>query len=61
MNEVSKHLGINPGETTDDYKFSLESVACFGACALSPVIVIDDKVYGRMTVQKARQLLKELE
>ena len=61
MNEVSKHIGIVPGETTSDYKFSLERVACFGSCALAPVAVIDDEVYGRMTPQKIKQLLKETE
>lgn len=61
MNEVVKFLGITPGETTPDYKFSLERVACFGSCALSPVVVMDDKVYGRMTSQKIRELLEEIE
>lgn len=61
MNEVVKTLGIKPGQTTEDYKFSLDRVACFGSCALSPVVVVDDVVYGRMTPQKARQLLKEIE
>ncbi len=60
MNEVCKLLGIMPGETRHDYKFSIERVACFGSCALSPVVVIDDKVYGRMTPQKIKQLLKEI-
>jgi len=61
MNEVVKFMGIRPGETTPDYKFSLERVACFGSCALSPVVVADNKVYGRMTPQKTKQLLKEME
>lgn len=61
MNEVCKLLEIMPGETTPDYKFSIERVACFGSCALSPVVVIDDKVYGRMTQQKTKQLLKEIQ
>ena len=61
MNEVCKFLDIMPGETTPDYKFSLERVACFGSCALSPVVVLDDTVYGRMTPQKTKQLLKEIE
>lgn len=60
MNEVVKRLGIVPGETTGDYKFSLDQVACFGSCALSPVVVVDEKVYGRMTSQKIRQLLEEI-
>ena len=61
MLAVQKKLGIKPGETTDDYQFSLERVACFGSCALAPVVVINDKVYGRMNPQKAVQLLERLE
>ena len=61
MSETTKFLGIQPGQTTPDYKFSLESVACFGSCALSPVVVVDDKVHGRMTPQKVRQLLKDIQ
>jgi NADH:ubiquinone oxidoreductase subunit E len=61
MDEISRHLGIDAGETTPDYKFSLERVACFGSCALSPVVVVDDKVYGRMTPKKAKKILKEFE
>lgn len=61
MNEVRKDLRIDPGETTPDYKYSLESVSCFGSCALSPVAVIDETVYGRMTPQEVKKLLKETE
>ncbi len=60
VDEAVRHLGIQPGETTDDYRFSLESVACFGSCALSPVVVVDDVVHGRMTPKKLKKLLKEL-
>lgn len=61
LDKVCKTLGIKPGETTPDYKFSLERVACVGSCALSPLIAIDGEVYGRMTPEKVRQLLKEFE
>jgi len=61
MQAVRKKLGIKPGETTDDYRFSLERVACFGSCALAPVMVVDGKVYGSMTPQKALKLLEKLE
>ena len=61
MDEVSRHLGIQAGETTENYKFSLERVACFGSCALSPVVVVDKKVYGRMNPKKVKNILKEYE
>ena len=60
MAAVRKKLGINPGETTEDYQFTIERVACFGSCALAPVMVVDGKVYGRMTPQKAERLLEDL-
>ncbi|MGD2173952.1 MAG: NADH-quinone oxidoreductase subunit NuoE [Candidatus Brocadiaceae bacterium] len=61
MQTVRRKLGIAPGGTTEDYMFSLERVACFGSCALAPVMVIDGKVHGRMTPQRAAELLEELE
>jgi NADH-quinone oxidoreductase subunit E len=57
LDEVKRELGVESGGTTEDYKFSLERVACFGSCALAPVMVIDQDVYGRMTVAKAKDIL----
>ncbi len=54
---VEKELHIASGETTGDRKFSLERVACFGSCALAPVMVVNKDVYGRMTSSKAREIL----
>ena len=59
LDEVERHLGIKPGETTDDLEYSLETIACFGSCALAPVIVVDNNVYGRMTPRKVAQILSE--
>ena len=59
LDEVERELGIQSGETTKDYKFSLERVACFGSCALAPVMVVDKTVYGRVTTAKARKILAE--
>ena len=57
MEAMERELGITAGGTTDDYKFGLERVACFGSCALAPVMVIDNKVYGRMTPGGAKEIL----
>lgn len=57
LQTLQEELGINPGETTDDYKFSLERVACFGCCALSPVMVVDNTVHSRITPAKVREIL----
>jgi NADH:ubiquinone oxidoreductase subunit E len=61
LDAVVRKIGIEPGQTSADRKFSLERVACFGSCALPPVVVVDDKVHGRMTARKTEKLLEELE
>jgi NADH-quinone oxidoreductase subunit E len=59
MESMERDLGVQSGGTTSDYKFSLERVACFGSCALAPVIVIDKNVYGKMTPAKATEILSK--
>ena len=61
LRELERRLGIKPGETTDDLEYSLETIACFGSCALAPVMVVDKSVYGRMTTTKAGNILTENE
>jgi len=60
-NAVRKRLGIGPGETTDDYMYTLERVACVGSCALAPAVVLDGKVHGAMTAVKAERLVDTIE
>jgi NADH:ubiquinone oxidoreductase subunit E len=57
LDETEKRLGIRPGETTTNLEYSLETIACFGSCALAPVVVVDDDVYGRMTPTKVGKIL----
>lgn len=57
LQEVEKRIGIKPGETTKDMEYSLETISCFGSCALSPVMVINKTVYGRMTPTKIDNIL----
>lgn len=60
LDAVVNELGLTEGKsTTEDYKFSLEKVACFGSCALAPVMVVDKTVYGRLTPAKAREILAQ--
>ena len=59
LDAISRSTGLKPGQTSDDGTFSLERVACFGSCALAPVVVVDDKVYGRMTAPKTQKLIEE--
>ena len=53
LDELSRKLGIGEGETTDDLKYTLETVACIGCCALAPCVMVNKDVYGRLTRQKA--------
>ena len=59
LEEVERELGIQPGGTTEDCKFSLERVACVGCCALAPVMMVDDAVHAKMTVAEAKKKLAE--
>jgi len=52
LNAIKDELGIDAGETTDDLEFTLESLACIGACGLAPVIMINDDTHGRLTPEK---------
>ena len=50
-------LGIKTGQTTEDYKYSLERIACLGSCALAPIMVVDDTVYPQVTTKKIIEIL----
>lgn len=55
---IEELLGIESGETTDDLRFTLEEVACIGACALAPVIMINDDPHGRLSPDKIEEILE---
>jgi NADH-quinone oxidoreductase subunit E len=57
---IESHLGIQDGETTPDLEYTFETVACLGACALAPVVVVDSKYYSKMTPKKAVTILGNL-
>jgi NADH-quinone oxidoreductase subunit E len=58
---LEKNLGLNrETKTTEDMLFTLETVACLGACGLAPVVVIDDKVHGLMTPESALALIEDI-
>jgi len=58
VDEVLGQLGVEPGETTKDGAFTVETVNCLGACALAPVIIIDGQYYEHMTSMKLRDLIE---
>lgn len=61
LEEFSKELGLQVGQTTKDGKFSLSNLRCVGACGLAPVVMIGDKTYGRVAPDDVRNILKEYE
>jgi NADH-quinone oxidoreductase subunit E len=56
---IESELQIGNDETTEDGLFTLQKVACLGCCSLSPVIMINDETFGRLTPKKVQQLLNE--
>ena len=58
LDSVQDLIGISPGETDLDLKFSLETVGCVGCCALGPVMVIDGEYHGKMAPAKSEDVLK---
>ncbi|HPZ07007.1 MAG TPA: NADH-quinone oxidoreductase subunit NuoE [Candidatus Eremiobacteraeota bacterium] len=56
---IQEELGITYDETSEDGMFTYQSVACLGCCSLSPVIMINNETYGRLTPQKVKKILKE--
>ena len=59
VDNLSRELGVLPGHTTPDLKVTLDTVNCLGACALSPVAVVDDTYYAMMTARKLDKILKK--
>lgn len=59
LQEFKDILKIKVGETTKDEKFSLSSLRCVGACGLAPVVLVGDKVYGRVTLDNVQEILDE--
>lgn len=56
LRDIERRLGIKPGETTEDWEYTLETVACIGACALAPTMTIDKETYSQMTARKAVEI-----
>lgn len=61
MNYMKDLLEIEEGEATEDLRFSLDVVRCVGACALSPVVMVDNDVYSHVTVTKIPEILSKYE
>jgi NADH:ubiquinone oxidoreductase subunit E len=60
VDNLGRSLNLKPGETTPDGNISFETVNCLGACALGPLVTVDEHYHGNMTVTKMNELLDEL-
>jgi NADH:ubiquinone oxidoreductase subunit E len=60
VEELERQLEIKNGQTTADGEFSLETANCLGACALGPIVVIDDKYFSNVGTAKAKRILKRV-
>jgi len=59
---VREYLGLREGEdTTRDLLFTVETVACIGACALAPAMMVNEDVYGLLTEEKVKEILERYE
>ena len=59
LDEFKRILEIKVGETTADGKFSLSCLRCVGACGLAPVVLVGEKVYGRVSPDGVKDIIKE--
>jgi NADH:ubiquinone oxidoreductase subunit E len=61
LDKLESILGIEPGQCTEDGRFSLDACRCVGACGLAPVMTINDEVYGRLTPDDVEEILQKYE
>lgn len=59
MDAMERELGVPSGGTTEDLKFSLERVNCVGSCALAPVVMVGDDVFGRVESKQVKEVLRQ--
>lgn len=58
---MEKRLGVADGENTPDMRYTLSSVACVGCCSLAPVVMVENKTYGKLDRKKAADIIDTLE
>jgi len=59
LKEFEKELNLKVGETSEDMKYTLSGLRCIGACGLAPVVMINEKVYGRVEVDQVKKIIAE--
>ena len=61
LNRITEKLGVTPGSTSPDGKYSLEATRCIGACGLAPVLTVNNEVYGRLKKEDVDEILAKYE
>ncbi len=61
LDKIQEGLGVKPGGTTSDLRYSLESVRCVGCCAIAPVVMIDKRAHGKLDVNRVDEVLAKYE
>ncbi len=59
--EIEKHMGVKAGENTPDMLYTVEEVHCVGACGMAPVVMINDRAYGKLTPESAVKVVKDFQ
>lgn len=59
INQLDSGIGIKPGQTTKDMKYTIEVVNCVGACAMAPVMIVNDKYFGEVRCNRATKIAKK--
>lgn len=59
LENIENSLGIRSGDVTEDLKYSIETLACIGACGIAPCIMVNNKVNAKMTPQKVRDIINK--
>ncbi|MBI9076564.1 MAG: NADH-quinone oxidoreductase subunit NuoE [Desulfatibacillum sp.] len=61
LSSVKKHLSLQEGETSEDFQFSLETVACLGACFVAPAMMVNRTYYGKLSPNKVNNVIEQYE
>ncbi len=59
IRSMQKELGLNEGETSPDYQFTLETVACLGACFLAPAMMVNHNYFGKLAPPKVTSIIDQ--
>ena len=57
---IQDELGVEEGKTTEDRLVTFERVACLGCCSLAPVIMVNDRVFGKLTPDSVRKIIRKI-